>query len=318
MVSKFLELCQTINCPVSLEKTEWSASSMVFLGILLDGRRRTLAVPQDKKIKALDLLQIAINKKKVTKRFIQKLMGTLNFLHKAIIPGRVFTRKMYYKLKLGNSQGQELQQHHHILLDKDFIDDCKVWKQFLLNSHSGKLCRPFIDWQDQNVTSHTLNFYSDASASHRKGMGAIFGDHYIFKRWNPSFIMHRKPSIEFLELYTLVAAIVTWSERLANKRVAIFCDNTAVRDMVNGTTGKTGKCRNCPSCMNLIRVIVTESLKWNFRIYVKHVKSNDNLLADNLSCLKFKDFRQHAPIIMKNSPDTIPTWFLDAEHYWNK
>ena len=41
-VRMFLELCATINCPVALDKTEWAAPRMVFLGILLNGDSMTL------------------------------------------------------------------------------------------------------------------------------------------------------------------------------------------------------------------------------------------------------------------------------------
>ena len=99
VVRRFLQLCNEIGCPVSLEKTEWASMLIVFLGILLDGKSRTLSVPLDKRQKALNLLLWAIQRKKVTVNFIQKLTGTLNFINKAIVPGRVFTRAMYSKLK---------------------------------------------------------------------------------------------------------------------------------------------------------------------------------------------------------------------------
>ena len=215
MVRTFLEMCSSIGCPVSMEKTEWASTKLIFLGILLNGGSLTLAVPDDKRIKADKLLQWAIEKRKVTIHFVQKLTGTLNFLNKAIVPGRAFTRKMYQKLTITDNCGRKLKQFHHINLDKEFIQDCMAWREFLKNQVSAKLCRPFLDWK-RFETLVTLNFYSDASASKKKGMGAIFGNHYIFKQWNKSFITELKPSIQFLELYALVAAVVTWGERLQN------------------------------------------------------------------------------------------------------
>ena len=38
MIQKFLELCRELHLPVALEKTEWSSTMVVFLGILMDGR----------------------------------------------------------------------------------------------------------------------------------------------------------------------------------------------------------------------------------------------------------------------------------------
>ena len=60
MVQIFLDLCQEINCPVAKEKTEFATQIIIFLGVLLNGRMLTLSIPEDKKLKALHLVQEAI------------------------------------------------------------------------------------------------------------------------------------------------------------------------------------------------------------------------------------------------------------------
>ena len=108
MVKQFLLVCDTVGCPVSLEKTEYASSLIIFLGVLLNGHRRLLAVPTEKRTKAINLINWAIDKKKVTIKFVQQLTGTLNFLNKALVPGRAFTRGMYMKLKLHDQYRCEL------------------------------------------------------------------------------------------------------------------------------------------------------------------------------------------------------------------
>ena len=90
-VKIFLRICEKIGCPISMEKTKWATQILVFLGILLNGRSLTLSIPLEKKNKALNLLNTAIDKRKVTIKFMQKLTGTLNFLNRVIVPGRAFT-----------------------------------------------------------------------------------------------------------------------------------------------------------------------------------------------------------------------------------
>ena len=46
MVRSFLSLCHEIGCPVSLDKTEWASTNMVFLGILINGVNHTLSIPE--------------------------------------------------------------------------------------------------------------------------------------------------------------------------------------------------------------------------------------------------------------------------------
>ena len=62
-VEIFLEICQEIGCPVSMNKTEWATQFLIFLGILLNGRDLLLSIPIDKKTKAVNLLNWAIDKK---------------------------------------------------------------------------------------------------------------------------------------------------------------------------------------------------------------------------------------------------------------
>ena len=133
LVRQFLELCSLINCPVAMDKTEWATPRIVFLGILMDGRKHMLVVPEEKKIKALHWLKWVRDHSKITIKMVQKLTGTLNFLGKAIVPGRTFTRSLYSKLKIKDSQGNPLKQYHHVAMGAEFKSDCQMWEFFLLN-----------------------------------------------------------------------------------------------------------------------------------------------------------------------------------------
>ena len=52
LVHTFLHLCKEVGCPIAEEKTEWGSSQMIFLGILLDGERHIIAIPDEKKNKS--------------------------------------------------------------------------------------------------------------------------------------------------------------------------------------------------------------------------------------------------------------------------
>ena len=199
-----------------------------------------------------------IDKKNVTILNIQRLSGILNFLHRAIVPGRTFTRRMYEKLTWCDNEGRKLKQFHHVRLDKEFIEDCKVWLDFLKESESrhNNLCRPFIDL-DSTTEASMLNFYSDSSASENLGMGAIFDDHWIVSAWGKDFIHENKPCIQFLELYALVVAIFTWQNKLKNIRIKVYCDNIGAKNVVNNSSS------GCSKCMILLRLLVQNNLRHN-------------------------------------------------------
>ena len=170
-----------------MEKTEWATTCITFLGILVNGKTHSLSIPHEKVTKALNLIRWAIAKKKVTIKFIQRLTGTLNFLNKAIVPGRPFTKGMYNKLKLKDNQGNLLKQFHHINLEQDFINNCMMWEVFLTSADCVQLCRPFIDVYEF-AEAKTLNFYTDTSLNKFLGMGGIFGNRWIVGTWGPQFI----------------------------------------------------------------------------------------------------------------------------------
>ena len=309
MMENFLNVCEQLGVPVLEEKTEWPSEKTVFLGMLLDGRSKQIAIPVEKKNKALQLLHWTIDSKKVTIKLVQQLTGTLNFLNRAIVPDRAFMRMMYSKLKLRDKKGRMLKQYHHVTLDKSFKLDCRTWVIFLNNCQSTRLCRPFIDWSDQQRNT-TLRFYSDASRSADLGMGAYYDNGWIVAKWNKSFIEEQKPSIEFLELYALTAALLTWSDQIENGKFKIFCDNDAVVHMVNNLTS------SCHHCMKLIRIIALEGIIHNRKICVRHVRSEMNVLADALSRLDFKHFWKFVPTTMKCAPEPLLALIWHVQKLW--
>ena len=312
MVRDFLDICEHIGCPVALDKTEWGASQMVFLGILLDGRRHCLMIPAEKVQKALRLLEWVRSSSKLTIKIVQQLTGTLYFLSRAIVPGRTFTRSLYDKLKIKDSKGRLLKQHHHININKSFRSDCEVWEYFLTNASLSQLCRPYIDLNEK-IQATQLRFTTDATLNLNLGMGGIFENRYFAQQWNRDFIIENEPSICYLELYALVTAIVLWGEdpKLCNTRIQILCDNEGVKHMVNNMTGK------CEHSMKLIRLLAHNNLKYNCRVFVQYLSTKKNFLADSLSRLEFdRFFKLAAPLKLQLQQNEIPSSMWPMEKIW--
>ena len=294
LVDLFLRICVDINIPVAHEKTVRATTRIVFLGILLDGRSKVLCIPEEKKIRALNMLLGVIDRKKATVRELQQLSGYLNFLTKAIFAGRVFTRRMYAKF---NDKAGKLKQHHHVRLDNEFKQDCKVWISFLLKNDQSNVCRPMVDLSDWDSTE-ILDFYSDASGSKKKGgYGCYYDSAWCYGKWSED-LMEKNPSIEYLELAALCFGVFNWSEKLRNRRVRIFCDNDAVCKMVVKNSS------SCKNCMVLLRLLTLRSLEFNMRIFTKYVETYNNGIADALSRLNLRRFKK----LTRNKPmDLSPT-----------
>ena len=83
----FINICNDIRFPVTLDKTEWASPCLTFLGMLMDGKRLIISIPEDKVQKTQVALRKFQEKRSATVCEIQCLVGLLNFLNRAIVPG---------------------------------------------------------------------------------------------------------------------------------------------------------------------------------------------------------------------------------------
>ena len=315
LAQQFIELCGTIGFPIAFEKTEWASQVITFLGILLDTKNFILSIPLEKRNRAESMLQLLLSKNKATIKELQALCGFLNFLGRAIFPGRAFMRRMYAKFspkqsgKMRPGRQFMLKPHHHVHLDKEFKRDSEVWLSFLQSELSRVVNRPMIDCAEKTFACD-IGFYSDASAVVDLGFGRILKDQWIFGRWGIEFMCQEKPSIEFLELFALSAGILTWREQLSNCRIIVHCDNQAVVAMINNISS------SCPNCMHLIRKLVLDGLKCNRRVFATYISSKNNGPSDALSRIQLNRFRKIAPK-MRLYPDKICEEIWPISKVWN-
>ena len=207
LMKNFVKVCEMLNIPIANEKSVWGSIRIVFLGIMLDGEHFVLAIPEEKRQRAVNMLKFMVDAKKAKVKDMESLTGYLNFLNRAIFPGRAFTRRMYAKF---TNLTTKLKGHHHVKLDKEYKEDFKMWLSFLTKDKLLSVCRPFVDLTVRR-TAQELNFYSDALASEMSGgLGCVFGKHWMKASWPEDFLKVKKPSIEYLELAALSVAVFAW------------------------------------------------------------------------------------------------------------
>ena len=153
---------------------------------------------------------------------LQKLTGFLNFLCRAIYPGRAFTRCMYSKFSnILEGVDYNIKKYHQVTLDQEFRRDCEVWMKFLDNQMFVHVSRPFTDFSIE-YSADEIGMYSDATANPELGFGCQFYTAYTFSKWESDFTCKKKPSIEYLELYALCVGVFTWAKFLKNLRFEAF------------------------------------------------------------------------------------------------
>ena len=304
-VSEFLNVCEIINFPVSLEKTVWGTTLLTFLGLLLDTVNQLICIPLDKLERANNMIEFFLNKRngKVTVLQVQRLAGFLNFLCRAIVPGRAFVRRLYNLTAETN-----LLPHHHIRISEEVRLDLDIWKIFL--SHPQAFSRPFID--SEVKTAKDVGMYSDASGRIIKGAGAYCGTSWTVCQWDRQWMEAGKLSIEYLELFGVTIAVLLWVKRFKNSTIKLHCDNDSVCKMINKSS------TSCKNCMVLIRIVVLECMRQNVNLSAEWLSTGDNGMADALSRMNFKEFRRLSKGKMEIWPVKLPHKIWPVQKIWLK
>ena len=269
-----------LGVPLAPAKVEGPARSLTFLGIILDCERLEARLPMDKLNDLRSLLASTINSRKISQRQLESLLGKLSFAVRVITPGRTFMRRLW-------SLCSRFQQpHYSITLTQECVDDLLWWMR-LLSEWNGKSFFLHPNW----TPSPDLQLYTDASGTH--GWGAYNNGKWIQGSWNSAQMLQ---SIEWKELFALVAACATWGDEWAKLRIRVHCDNSAVVDCI-----RSGTCK-APAVMKLLRELFFVCYEFNFHVSAVHIAGSKNVIADCLSRFLMQEFRRHAPLA-RPSPD---------------
>ena len=167
----------------------------MFLGFLLNTKEETILIPIEKIEKLRGQLLDLCSRKKTTILKFKQMTGLMNFICRAIVPGRAFTRRFYAKFA-----NPKLKAHYHIEVDSEMKLDASVWLQFLETLNSSALCRPFVDFL-KTLFADQIEFLTDALGAKNLGFGCFFRGCWTYGQWEPQLIELLKTSIEYLELY---------------------------------------------------------------------------------------------------------------------
>ena len=113
-----------ISLPLSPEKLVPPTQCLNFLGLGIDTIGMVITVPEDKKTDIIACLQSALHAKKLRAKQLQSLAGKLNFITKAVPPGRTFSARIYWAFK-------NVQPNWHISVTKEMRKDLQMWIVFL-------------------------------------------------------------------------------------------------------------------------------------------------------------------------------------------
>ena len=213
------------------------------------------------------------NRKKVTLKELQSLIGLLNFACLVVTPGRAFLRRLI-------DLTCNIQKPHHLIrMNSEARSDLKAWQEFITN-FNGKS----IFLQEEWISSAKLNMYSDASGS--LGYAAVLGSHWFANAW---LDIHMPYQIAIKELFPIVIALELWGHKLCNHKIVFHSDNMAVVEIINKQSSKD------KTIMRLVRRLVLVAMKYNIVFRSLHIRGKTNVLPDHLSRFKFQEAKVIAP-----------------------
>ena len=199
--------------------------------MLIDTIPQIIAIPEDKILKAECLIDEILANKKTTVHKLQSLCGFLNFLGRSVVPGKAFTRYIYSGKGPPNSNS---------IITSEFLGNSNQTFSCGRNSFGTLL---FLA-ENLSTVPHILplnsSFFTDALKS--IGFGGYCENEWMYDTWNSDFIQNFNPSIGYLELYAVTAAILNWIHKFSNMSIILFCDNKSAVDMINSNSSS---CKHC-------------------------------------------------------------------------
>ena len=136
MMANFQSYCQQLGVPIAEEKTEGPATVIVVLLLELDSELMEVRIPIEKMQKRLSQIHITLEQQSIKLQDLQSLIGSLNFMCRAIAPGRAFL------CRLINATCGVSEPFYHIHINSGMQHDLHTWLVFF-QTFNGVSC--FID-----------------------------------------------------------------------------------------------------------------------------------------------------------------------------
>ena len=293
-----IRVLRDLGFEVNEEKCDVPAQRVKFLGVWLDTNadgmgRCTATIPEDKLKRAVDQCRAFRLGTRHTVRLLQQTVGLLIFCSQVVEVSGLFLRSAFSALKCKGS---------HFSVERTLALDMAWWARVLT---TGAPVAAQAD--DQAGTQHRVmpvlcidkrevlpvDFALDASSE--IGMGGFLEGDYFAVTWRDIRGRQQKPvypfrdeassHINYLELFAVYWALVTWGPRLRECRVQVKTDSTTVLSMLRGWWGQA-------TFIPLLREIFIICRRWDIKLVPEYVNTKVNVLPDSLSRQRWGEFRQ--------------------------
>ncbi|XP_053402664.1 uncharacterized protein LOC128557986 [Mercenaria mercenaria] len=292
LVSSFSSVCAAIGVPIAEEKSVGPCTKLIFLGLELDSICMIVRIPLHKVEELRESIFNVLQKKKVTLKEFQSLVGKLSFFSQAIRSSRAFLRRCY-DVMTGVKK-----PHYRLRMSVSVKLDLSMWLTFL-EKFNGITYIPAADWLD----SGSLQLFTDSAGSSHLGCGCFYSNEWSFFAWPKNWWCEEiMADITFLEMVPVILALSLWGKQLQYNKVLLRIDNEALVGVINKQTSKSKR------LMQLVRQFVLLAMEYGIVFKALHISTHLNSIADSISRKQWDRFRNLAPDA-NQEPQQIPDRF---------
>ena len=148
-------LFEFLGLPINPKKVVPPSTALTCMGINVDVVSGIISIPQDKCLQILDTCPLFIEKKHITRRQLQSLLGKLLYLHRCVPASRSFVNRLLNTLRTSP---------HRVIITEEMKKDLSWFIQILVR-FNGKVLFP--------GKRQEIDVYVDASLS---GLGAYWNN----------------------------------------------------------------------------------------------------------------------------------------------
>lgn len=275
---------QKCGLVVNPKKREGPAQRLVFLGILFDSINQTLSCAPERLEELKSRLQTARISSTMRVREAQSLLGKLSFASQVLPGSRPFMRRLFDTI----TERQATHRFATLRLGENWQKDCDFWISHMEQWNGTARWRsraddPLIIATD--ASTRGFGFHIERiptqllqAAEHYWGPAYQIGSGFAGEfHLSHSDLHDSHRQIGWAELFAVLAAIVTYGERIRDQSLLIMIDNQSDSHVINRQRTKSRR------IAGILRRIFAELLALNISIRAIHRKGEANGLADFLS-----------------------------------
>lgn len=257
-INNLLLLLRKLGFGINYNKFEGPSNVLTFLGIQLNTIQMTMELPQDKLCSFKESLLHFRARQKVTKRYIQSIIGKLSWATQCVYGGRFHMRRLIDRMCF------LVKPWHKTRVTKDMKADIEWWLEFMdyFNGLTPMVeCRP--------VTPVCIDACNIGAGAYYEGLCL----YTPWCAWQGASSLH----INMKEVLALEPAATIWAPLWTNRKIYVHTDNITAASIINRAMSKD------PFVMQSLRRVFWLSAVYNFRLHAVYYPGTSNVVADCIS-----------------------------------